>query len=938
MEHVLDYKADIVFITETWMTSNKNRITATVKDYGYTLYHNIREHDSKSRGGGVGLLCSATLDVKKRNLKITCTFQSFEYCVYSLKTKTTQGKNCPVILCTVYRDQYIELDIFLEEFQQLLQKLILTNNFLIISGDFNVHWDSPENNAVKFSEVLKLYNMKQHVTEPTNAFNNILDLVITSNYNLGKSYKCPAVFDTTVSNVHLSDHFLVSFKVGLEGLQKKKKVVHYRHFKSMNLTSFKDDLSCLISENLEKYREASFGTRVKVLNSSLKDTLDFHAPLKQKEVKIVAGSTWFNHEYVMMRRERRRAEKRAKKSGLTVDHDIYVELRKKTTKFAKSQKHANIKNKLDSTKGDQKALYNVFHRLVDQTNETVLPDHDNDNELANEFAQFFAKKVKNIRNSLSEAESFDCDMEYEMFNGKALYEFEPTNAQEIKSIISEHGLKCSTADILPPDMMYENLDLFLPIWVDLVNASLNEGSMEGLKLANINPKIKEYDLDYNLKKNYRPVSNLEFLSKLIERVVLKRLDSHMMKNELNIGNQSGYKKGHSTETLLIKITNDLLIASDKDTASVLLLLDLSAAFDTVDVNKLLDILFMEIGIRGNALNWFKSFLIGRSQRVKIGNSFSEEIILEFGVPQGSVLGPVLFNIYIRSFYRFVNLKSDFSVQGFADDHQLMTSFSIANQVYMLGENIVNVLFQVKQWMNGFFLKLNEKKTKIIVFAPKRLRKFININGMFLDEKCIRFPNVAYNLGVLLDGELSFKEQISHCVQSCYSTIRQISGVKTFLSADHRKILLTSLVLSRLDYCNGLFYNVNTSYLKQLQAVQNCAAKLIFNRRKYDTGLSNLFTTLHWLKVKERIMYKILLLVHKCLYCKSPTYLNELLTLTYGFVRTGNLVCLKTKYAGSDGAFSICGPKLWNKLPTDLKFESSTIQFKRKLKTYLFNLC
>ena len=188
----------------------------------------------------------------------------------------------------------------------------------------------------------------------------------------------------------------------------------------------------------------------------------------------------------------------------------------------------------------------------------------------------------------------------------------------------EHGVKCSTAYILPPDLIKENIYLFLPIWVDLVNASLREGSMDELKLANINPTLKQYELDHESLKSFRLVSNLEFLSKLIERAVLKRLNSHMVKNDLNIGNQSGYKKGHSTETLLIKITNDLLIASDKDTASVLLLLDLSATFDTVDVNRLLDILFVEIGIRGCAMTWFKSFLIGRSQSVKIGNIQSQK--------------------------------------------------------------------------------------------------------------------------------------------------------------------------------------------------------------------------------------------------------------------------------------------------------------------------
>ena len=107
------------------------------------------------------------------------------------------------------------------EFEQLLQRLILTNNYLIVSGDFNIHWGSSDNEAVRFSDLLMLYNMKQHVTQPTNSFGNILDLVITSNYDIGKSFKCPSVFEVAVSNVHLSDHFLVGFKINLEASRKK---------------------------------------------------------------------------------------------------------------------------------------------------------------------------------------------------------------------------------------------------------------------------------------------------------------------------------------------------------------------------------------------------------------------------------------------------------------------------------------------------------------------------------------------------------------------------------------------------------------------------------------------------------------------------------------------------------------------------------------------
>ena len=934
MEHVIDYKADIVFLSETWLTSLNNNVTATVKEYGYILHHQICKHDTKSRAGGVGLLCSSKLNIKSKNLKLP-KFISFEYCVFSLKTRNLNGKSCPVILVPLYRDQYVDIDLFIDEFGLLLQNLVLTNNYLVISGDFNIHWGTSESDAVKFNDLLELYNMSQHVTQATNNFNNTIDLVITSNYELGKAFKCPSVIDLFVSNVHLSDHFLVGFKINLDGVMKKNKLIHYRHWKSINSDTFKDDLSILMLDNCQNHANASFSSRTSLFHSSLSEVIQCHAPLKSKIVKNVSGCTWFNYDYVLLRRKRRKAEKRAKRTGLSVDRDMFVKLRKETTKFSHKLKMDNVANKINGAKGDQKALYSAFHSLVDQTNSKVLPDYVCEKTLANEFSNFFVEKIKDIRNSFSTDLPSSCS--FNLFKGTTLSDFEPTTVEELKSLIMDNGIKCSTADLLPPDLLYEHLDLFLPVWTELANASMREGTMDGLKHAYIKPLLKKAGLDPNNLKNYRPVSNLSFLSKLIERLVLKRLNAHMLENDLVIEEQSGYKKGHSTETLLIKITNDLLIASDKDTASVLLLLDLSAAFDTVDVNKLLDILFMEIGIRGRALSWFKSFLQGRTQRVKIGNSFSEEIVIEFGVPQGSVLGPVLFNIYIRSFYRFVRNGSDFNVQGFADDHQLYTSFSCHNQVYMLGQNLVNILSEVKHWMDSFFLKLNKGKTEIILFAPPRLRRLLDINGLFIGQQCIRFPRVVKNLGVLLDGELSFKQQISQCTQSCFMTIRQIASIKSFLNVEQRKVLVTSLVLSQLDYCNGLFYNVNSGYVNQLQTVQNCAAKLIYNRRKYDHGLNDLFSSLHWLKIRERIVFKILILVHKCLYSCSPSYLNNLLTLTYSFVRSGNLVSvIKTKYTSSDGAFSVCAPKLWNSLPVNLKLETSTVLFKRKLKTYLFS--
>ena len=384
----------------------------------------------------------------------------------------------------------------------------------------------------------------------------------------------------------------------------------------------------------------------------------------------------------------------------------------------------------------------------------------------------------------------------------------------------------------------------------------------------------------------------------------------------------------------MKITNDILIASDRKTATVLLLLDLSAAFDTVDIDRLLKILFHEIGIRGTALKWFSSFLRKRTMRVKINDCFSEVFELEYGVPQGSVLGPLLFNIYIRSVYTHVEM-SGFTIKGFADDHQLYVSFSPDFQYHFLGDRIRLVLTRINEWMNCFFLKLNQSKTQVIVFGPASIRKKILINGVFVenDATCIRFKTVVKNLGIFLDSEMSFADQVKSVVSKAFFSIKTIARIKSFLTSKEKCTLLTALVLSKLDFCNSLYYGINSSLLNKLQVVQNSAARLIFNKRKFDHSTGLLFQ-LHWLPIKDRIVYKINLLTHKALYHPAPYDIQNLITLHS--TRTFNLKGTYRSHSNNgDRVFMFYVVHIWNELPWYLKTETSLETFKKRLKTFLF---
>ena len=201
-----------------------------------------------------------------------------------------------------------------------------------------------------------------------------------------------------------------------------------------------------------------------------------------------------------------------------------------------------------------------------------------------------------------------------------------------------------------------------------------------------------------------------------------------------------------------------------------MLLDLSAAFDIVDHTKLLRILCRDIGISGNALKWFKSFLSGRCQKVSINGTESTEIIIKFGVPQGSVLGPVLFNIYIN-------------IHGFANDHQVFKPFSPKYQHAVLANEIPSVFNQITKWMASHYLLLNPGKTEIIVFGCQSTLSNLKINGTFLTQSlCIRFVSTVKNLGFWLDSNLSFKHQITTLKSSCFHKLRNLSKMKPHLSS------------------------------------------------------------------------------------------------------------------------------------------------------------
>ena len=914
MEHIVDRGSDIVFITETWLQSDKNSVTAEAKTYGYKLLHDERKNREKDIGGGVGILTKSTISAKQLPVK---HFSSFEQTIVKIPLA---NKKSMYLIC-IYRLQYMTTSLFMEEISELFDEYVVPNDDFIIAGDFNIHMETDTMYAKKLKELLNLYDLKLHIDEPTHVKGHTLDLVITTN-------KEPYVSDVKVTEVDLSHHFLIDFTVTAERSSPKMKAITYRSLRSVDTIKFQND----VNERLSALPPTdNLLDKVNNYDTVLKQIVNDCAPLKTSKIKVVDTAPWFDREYSDLRKQRRKAEKKFQRTRLDADKKLYTALRTEAINNSFKKKKEYITKRI--AENSSKNLYSVVNQLVDKKKEMVLPESESDLELAKNFQKFFHEKIEKIRASFGPS-AIDTVVNDSCPEIVKLTEFEPATLEEIIEISKSYGIKCSPDDPVPAPLLASSIETFAPFWLEIVNLSLSVGSMDGLKCAALLPLIKELSamVDTDKYKNYRPVSNLVFVSKLIERVVQKRLEQHMIRNQLINDKNYAYKKKHSTEHLLLKVVNDLYLSFDQNIPSVVVLLDLSAAFDTVDHAKLLHILEHDIGIVGTALKWFESFLIGRTQKVKIRDEYSDILELLFGVAQGSVLGPPLFKIYIRSLYKHVE-PTGFTIEGFADDHQLIKQFLITFQRNALGEDIQNLLEHIAEWMKDYFLCLNQSKTKILVLAPPSIQAEIVIGGVFLGNVCIRFVDSAKNLGVILDNILSFEQQINKVVKGSYAIIKKLTKIKGFLSEKQLQQLVCSDIFSQLDYCNSLYYGINSKLISKLQRVQNCAARLASKQRVTSSNIDSVFLDFHWLKVKFRCIYKILLIVHNCLHQKAPNEVISMLQYSDS-ERTMNL--RESEYSNKYGvrAFSHVAPKLWNLLPRNIRDVHETDDFKKALKSFL----
>jgi hypothetical protein len=617
---------------------------------------------------------------------------------------------------------------------------------------------------------------------------------------------------------------------------------------------------------------------------------------------------------------------------------------------AKRTFHAST---VSSSLSNPRKLWQTVNKLLHRKPSDVAPDSLQSSNLSNSFASFFSSKIHKLRinlrsNSNSTSPHIPCPHippRYDVFR--------PATFAEVSKLISESPDTHCDLDPIPSTLLKKCTSALLPTITTIINLSLASGVFpDQFKCSSVYPLLKKSNSDKNELSNYRPISHLSFLSKLTERVVKSRLTDFLTEHKLLNSFQSAYTKFHSTETALLAVHDQLIRANSQQQVSCLCLLDLSAAFDTIDHSILLERLSSWFGISGTVLAWVKSYLTSRSFYVQVRDSQSLVYQLLYGVPQGSVLGPLLFILYTTPLSTIIS-KSSVHHHLYADDTQLFISFS-SNKFLENVSLLENTIAEVSSWMSANLLMLNPSKTEFLLIGlPKQLSKIENPSLSMTPTVTLSPVSSARNLGVLFDSNLSLSDHISSIIKSCLFHVRDLRRLRPILDQTTARNIATALIHSKLDYCNSLFLNLPAHQLDRLQLVLNSAARAVTNTPKFQ-HITPILKSLHWLKISERIHYKILSITYKCLLFDKPAYLRNLLTVqSTSTTRSSSVITLKRPYNPSnlkvsDRSFYHSAPALWNTLPKELRqynsnlsktqpmlFQLSPSQFHKKLKTYLF---
>ncbi|KAJ1531399.1 hypothetical protein ONE63_000080 [Megalurothrips usitatus] len=873
---------DIVAVSETFY--KETNVTIDIPNYKA-----FRVDRTDRRGGGVAVYVAENLNAKILSKSDGVSFQP-EYIALEVECQAER-----ILVMCAYRPPKVgHMDSIVSELQLYLPKY----KYAILIGDLNARFGSGSFETSNVEECLSLCNLTAipfKATYHTKDCDSILD-VIARNFN------DLAVEHGQTAAPAFSNHDIIYAVFNIRVRKPVKKRVSYRDFSRIDVDALRRDADSISWQ--EVYEAQSIDSKVKVFNSKMIDLMDKHAPVRTKYVKR-PSAPWFTCDILQMISDRNDARLRFLDTKDPNDLENFRVLRNKTKQVIKNAKTKYYHNVFDNIK-TSKDLWSHINNLSSRNKEASVP-----NVPPNELNQHYLKVSTVSDDNLLHSTMLHYD-NLPAKNGESFH-FKYVTPLDIIKAINDVKSKAQGVDNISITFLKICIIEITTVLEHIFNFSLQSSVFPSdWKSANVIP-IPKISNPTNCK-DYRPISLLCVLSKVPEKLVHCQVCEYLLHNNILNEFQSGFRPGHSTTTALLKVAEDIRLAIDRRKLVLAALLDFSKAFDKVHHGLLL-VKFKKNGFLKSVINWFHAYLSDRRQRVKAGGDYvSDWDFLDTGVPQGSILGPLLFLLYIND---ISDVLVHCKYHLYADDLQVYLDFdvdSVFTAVSLLNSDLCNIL----QFAASHNLSLNVEKTQPIVFGTDKLvNKLDVIPEIIIDGTIIPYKKFVNNLGVVFDANLSWTQQCNSMVKSVFRTLAIVRRNFSFLPIHIRKKIVECLLFPIFDYPSVLMTDLSVVNSNKLQVAQNACIRFIDHTPRH-VHITPSYVKLNYLKLEQRRVVAISTLLWRIFKHQTPLYLLTIFTKTsavktrpYTRLSGDTLLIPHHRTSQYNRSFCVTSCRIWN---------------------------